>query len=104
MSQAYAQGEHALGNCDRCGFQYLLHDLRPEVVNLNETGMKVCQECWDPDSPQYQLGRWPINDPQAVRNPRPDLGLVASRGFFGWDPLREIVVRTYVGEVIITSS
>ena len=32
----------------------------------------VCPECWEPDQPQLSLGLYPVNDPQAVRNPRPD--------------------------------
>jgi len=36
-----------------------------------ETGLLVCPECLDKDQPQLQLGRWPVNDPQALENPRP---------------------------------
>jgi len=32
----------------------------------------VCSSCWDPDQPQLQLGMYPVDDPQAVRNPRND--------------------------------
>jgi hypothetical protein len=32
----------------------------------------VCQQCWDPDHPQLMLGTFPVDDPQAVRNPRTD--------------------------------
>jgi len=38
---------------------------------MHETGLKVCPECWDPDQPQLQVGRWPVSDPQALRSPRP---------------------------------
>jgi hypothetical protein len=69
---AYASGNKAKAFCDRCGFQYKLHDLRDEVVDMHETGLKVCPECWDPDQPQLQVGRWPVNDPQALRSPRPN--------------------------------
>jgi len=75
----YAQGKKAIGYCDRCGFQYPLHELKQEVVNLNVTNMLVCPECWDPDQPQNQLGRYHVDDPQALRNPRPDSGLSDSR-------------------------
>jgi len=78
---SYAQGKKAIGYCDRCGFQYPLHELKQEVVNLNVTNMLVCPECWDPDQPQTQLGRYHVNDPQALRNPRPPLGLDESRQF-----------------------
>ena len=38
---------------------------------MHVTGLLVCSECWDPDQPQNQLGRFPVSDPQALRNPRP---------------------------------
>ena len=34
--------------------------------------MLVCGSCLDPDQPQLQVGRYPINDPQALQYPRPD--------------------------------
>jgi len=46
---------------------------------MDKTGLLVCQECWDPDHPQNHLGREPVNDPQALRNPRPDTSLMTSR-------------------------
>ena len=50
---------------------------------MDKTGLLVCQECWDADHPQNHLGREPVNDPQALRNPRPDSGLTASRSTDG---------------------
>jgi hypothetical protein len=38
----------------------------------------VCKSCWDPDQPQLQLGLYPVNDPQAVREPRPDVSYIQS--------------------------
>jgi hypothetical protein len=38
----------------------------------------VCPRCWDPDQPQLQLGMYPVDDPQGLRNPRPDRSYVAS--------------------------
>ena len=40
--------------------------------------MLVCPACWEQDQPQLQLGMYPVNDPQAVRNPRPDNSYVTS--------------------------
>jgi hypothetical protein len=40
--------------------------------------VKVCQSCWDPDQPQLSLGLYPVNDPQAVREPRPDTSYILS--------------------------
>jgi hypothetical protein len=79
LSQAYAAGKKAFGFCDRCGFRYPLIDLKDEVVDLEKTGLLTCEECWDPDHPQNALGRWPVDDPQALRNPRPDSGQTESR-------------------------
>ena len=71
MSQTYAPAKKALGNCDRCGWTYKLRELKDEVVDLNSTGLLVCPTCFDPDQPQLQVGRWPVDDPQALRNARP---------------------------------
>jgi len=79
LGSPFASGKHAIGICDRCGFQYKLHELKSEVVDLNVTGLLVCPQCWDPDQPQLQLGRWPVNDPQALKNPRPPQGVTQSR-------------------------
>jgi hypothetical protein len=37
------------------------------------TKIRVCSECLDVDHPQLMLGRIPINDPIALRDPRPPL-------------------------------
>ncbi len=79
MSGAYATSVHALGICDRCGFQYKLDDLKIEVINYNETDIKVCPTCWDGDQPQLHVNGLEVDDPQALRGPRPDQGLEASR-------------------------
>jgi hypothetical protein len=49
-----------------------------EVIKTKLYQLKVCQECWDPDHPQLQLGMYPVDDPQAVRQPRPDITYVAA--------------------------
>ena len=48
-------------------------------MDMEKTGLLVCEECLDPDQPQNHLGRNPVNDPQALRNPRPDKSLMESR-------------------------
>ena len=75
---AYAEGRKAFGFCDRCGFRYDLKDLKSETVNLSNTNILSCPECWSPDQPQNMLGRIPVADPQALRNPRP-LGGISGR-------------------------
>lgn len=87
MAVKYADGKHALGLCDMCQQQYKLHELIPEIYNQKPTGYLVCSECWDLDNPQLQLGRFPINDPQALLKPRPDLNVLDSRELWGWAPV-----------------
>ena len=64
--------------CDVCGFQFKLKTLKDLVVKGRNTNIKACQECWNPDQPQLKLGEFPVNDPQAIRDPRPDRSLGVS--------------------------
>jgi hypothetical protein len=41
----------------------------------------------DVDNPQLQLGKYPVIDPIALRNPRPDTSQSQSRALFGWYPV-----------------
>ena len=43
----YSAGKFAIGLCDRCGFEYKLHELKKEWNNL-----KTCEECFEPKAPQ----------------------------------------------------
>jgi len=84
---SYARGKYAFGYCDKTGFRYPLSDLVPEFSNGVKTGFLVGRDVVDPDQPQNFLGRIKINDPQSLRNPRPDTSLQASRGLFGFNPV-----------------
>jgi len=84
---SYARGKYAFGYCDRTGFRYPLSDLVPEFNNGVKTGFLVGRDVVDPDQPQNFLGRIKINDPQSLRNPRPDTSLEESRGLFGFNPV-----------------
>lgn len=68
----YASGKRALALCDRCGFPYKLKTLRELIVNDERTNLLVCTECWEVDHPQNKLGKYRVEDFQAIRNPRPD--------------------------------
>lgn len=82
----FATGKHALGVCDRCGLQFKLNRLKALIIKGKRTNMLVCHACFDPDHPQLKLGEKPVQDPQALRNPRPDTGLEASRQLTGsWE-------------------
>jgi len=69
----YASGKYSIAECDRCGQRYLLKQLRKLTIKTKMVSIKVCPECWEPDQPQLQLGMYPVYDPQAVREPRPDV-------------------------------
>jgi hypothetical protein len=100
MGNRFASGKNAISECDRCGQRFKLKVLKTEIIKLKNYNLLVCPECWDPDHPQLQLGMFPVDDPQALRNPRPDRsytvsGLLAdgysgggSRVFqWGWNPV-----------------
>ena len=72
MSSQFSSGKHAIAECDRCGFRFKLKKLRSLTIKTKQVNILVCSECWEQDQPQLQLGIYPIQDPQAVRNPRPD--------------------------------
>jgi hypothetical protein len=72
VSNQFASGKFSIAQCDRCGFRFKLTDLKKEIIKTKKYDLKVCSQCWDPDHPQLQLGMYPVSDPIAVREPRPD--------------------------------
>ena len=117
MANTFAAGKRAIAQCDRCGFRYQLKELRKEIIKMKLYNLLVCPECWDPDHPQLQLGMYPISDPQALRDPRPDVNLVASRDIqWGWNPVggarsvdavntpNDLVANGFVGTVTVTTA
>lgn len=93
MGNKFASARIAIAMCDVCGFEYKLKKLKDLVKKGRNTNIKACPECWNPDQPQLKLGEFPVEDPQAIRNPRPDRSLGASgdyssRGIqWGWNPV-----------------
>jgi hypothetical protein len=73
MPNRFASGKKAISECDRCGFRYKLKELKRLVIKTKTTNILVCPTCWEKDQPQLQLGMYPVDDPQALRNPRPDV-------------------------------
>ena len=129
MSNRFASGKNAISECDRCGQRFKLKVLRTEIIKTKNYNLLVCPACWDPDHPQLQLGMYPVDDPQALRNPRPDRSYVASGlddlGYpgqgsrdiqWGWNPVggasffdagltpNYLVGTTSVGTVTVTVS
>lgn len=72
MANRFASGKKAIAECDRCGQQFRLKKLKEEIIKTKRYQLLVCPECWDPDHPQLQLGMYPVDDPQGLRNPRRD--------------------------------
>lgn len=100
MGNRFASGKWAISQCDRCDQRFLLKVLKKEVIKGRNYDLLVCPECWDPDQPQLHLGEFPVDDPQALRNPRPDRSYVTSgldaNGYlsggsrdiqWGWNPV-----------------
>jgi len=129
VATKYASGKYSIAECDRCGQRYKLSELKKEVIKTKLFQIKVCPTCWDPDQPQLSLGLYPVNDPQAVREPRPDVSYVMSgtdiNGYpaggsrdiqWGWAPIggassfdtvltpNYLVGTTSVGTVTVTVS
>ena len=73
MPNKFSSGKYAIAECDRCGQRYKLKQLKKLIIKQKQVNIKVCPECWEPDQPQLSLGMYPVDDPQAVREPRPDV-------------------------------
>lgn len=129
MGNRYASNKIAIAICDRCGFRFRLRELRTLIVKTKQINLLVCKECWEPDQPQLQLGMYPVDDPQALRNPRPDntyvqSGVLADGSIgegsrdiqWGWNPVggsrgfdaaltpNNLVARGYVGTVNVVTT
>lgn len=83
MARPYALGKRSLAICDRCGGRAKYVELRTQVVNGLKTGLKVCSDCLDVDHPQLRLNRIRIDDPQALRDARPEIDIAEQRRLYG---------------------
>lgn len=68
----FSSNPKALGICDRCGLTFKLNTLQNQVINRRRSGVMVCESCLDIDQEQLQVGKRPVDDAIALRNPRPD--------------------------------
>lgn len=115
----YASAKNAIAECDICGFRYKLKELKNLIVKGRDTNIKACPECWNTSQPQLRLGEFPVDDPQAIRDPRPDFaGLESSRDIqWGWAPVgngnrndpfglteNDLIGTTSVGSVTVTTT
>mgnify|MGYP003345168294 CR=1 FL=1 len=83
MPSKFSSGKYAIAECDRCGFRYKRKELKELIIKTKNVNILVCPECWEPDQPQLSLGLYPVNDPQAIRNPRPDSNSYYTSGLDG---------------------
>lgn len=128
MANRFTSGKYAIAECDRCYFRFKLSELRKLTIKTKQVSIKVCNECWEQDHPQLQLGMYPIADPQAVREPRRDnsytsSGLLADGSIgegsriiqWGWNPVgmsnlldlpipNSLIATGEVGTVTVTIS
>lgn len=129
MGNRFASNKIAIAICDRCGFRFRLRELRTLVIKTKQVNMLVCRECWEPDQPQLQLGMYPVDDPQGLRNPRPDNTYLQSGALadgsigggsrdiqWGWNPVggarsyddpltpNDLVARGQVGTVSVVTT
>jgi hypothetical protein len=123
MPSKFSSGKFAIAQCDVCGWRFKLSQLKRLVIKTKNVNILACQECWNPDQPQLQLGMYPVNDPQAVRDPRPDLGYYVSGPGgdggsrviqWGWAPVglhdpfnlevNQLVAVSAVGTVTVTTT
>ena len=72
MGNRFSSCKNSIAECDRCGFRFKLTILKKLTIKTKQVSIKVCPTCWEPDQPQLQLGMYPVDDPQGVREPRPD--------------------------------
>lgn len=101
MSARFSAGKRALGICDVCGFQYKLKELKPVIASGRETRVLACRACWDVDHPQNDLGKYPVFDPQAIQNSRPDNAeLAASRTLI--TPVYNVGATLFLGNVTVS--
>lgn len=129
MPNRFANGVRAIAMCDRCGQYYKLKKLKTEIIKQRKYELLVCPECWDPDQPQLMLGTFPVEDPQALRNPRNDNTYLisgqssdgslsgGSRVFqWGWNPVggassfdsvltpNNLILTVYLGTVSVATT
>lgn len=129
MPNRFASGKNSIAQCDRCGQRFKLKQLKTEVIKQRRYNLMVCSACWDPDHPQLMLGTFPVEDPQAVRNPRTDTTYYTSGVTYdgslgggsriiqwGWNPVggasffdaaltpNYLVATTFVGTVTIVTT
>lgn len=107
MATRFASYKRGFGFCDLCQQRYPLKEMKKIYIMGKLINSKRCPECWDPDHPQNFI---PIltppklnNDPQALREPRPDLNRNASCSDFAFNPVATQQLNLYLNNVQVTA-
>lgn len=109
MATRFASNKRAFSFCDRCGQRCQLKVMTYTYVLGHKQNIKVCRECRDEyngDHPQYWVGiigsQKVSNDPQALREPRPDTNRNDSCSNFAYNPVAGQQVNFSLNNVFIT--
>lgn len=107
MATRFASSKRAFAFCDLCAQRYPLKDLKKYYIMGKLINSKLCPECWSIDHPQNWVGiigsQKVANDPQALREPRPDTNRNDSCSDFAFNPVATQQVTTYLNNVRITA-
>ena len=108
MATRFASKKRAFAFCDRCGQRCPLRVMTYTYILGQRQNIKVCKECQDEnngDHPQYWVGiiggQKSANDPQALREPRPDNNRNASCSNFAYNPVATQSLSLQVNNVAI---
>ena len=109
MATRFASAKRAFAFCDRCGQRCNLRVMTYTYILGKRQNVKVCKECQDEnngDHPQYWVGiiggQKVANDPQALREPRPDTNRNDSCSDFAYNPIATQQVNFSLNNLRIT--
>ena len=109
MATRFASSKRAFAFCDRCGQRCNLRVMTYTYILGKRQNIKVCKECQDlrnGDHEQYWVGiiggQKASNDPQALREPRPDANRNESCSDFAYNPVASLTVYIELNNVRIS--
>ena len=106
MATRFASYKRAFGFCDLCGQRYDLKVMKKIYILGKLINTKRCPECWEIDHPQNWVGiiggQKSANDPQALREPRPDNNRNASCSNFAFNPIATLPAVLELNNVFVT--
>lgn len=110
MANRFASYKRAFGFCDRCGYRCKMSEMSYVYILGKQQNIKVCKECKDYRNGDNEAYWWGIiggqkasNDPQALRNPRPDNNRNASCTDYAFNPVASQIMYTVLNNVNVTS-